>query len=212
MFKIVTLASVIGGLAFALTGLGAKANYITNGSFETTSGTGQLGYNTTATGWSTNGYNFIFGPGTADTTGSNGQYGSVTLWGSNNGGLNTLPASSPDGGNYVAADGAYNVGAITQTLTGLTAGEKYSVGFWYAGAQQHGYDGTTTEQWIVQLGSGPAPDDACPHRRQPRLSQAGITPRSPFTADGSTDVLSFLAAGTPNGEPPFSAAGRRDRA
>jgi len=93
-------------------------NLVTNGSFESlTNGTGQISNgtgaagpgNTTATGWSTGGYNFVFGPGTADTTGTYVlEYRAyLTLWGTNNGGLNAIPASSPDGGNFLAADGDY---------------------------------------------------------------------------------------------------------
>jgi hypothetical protein len=57
---------------------------VTNGGFEmTTNGNGQLGYNTNATGWSvvapSGSYIFLFGPGTADTTGANGEYGGLTL-------------------------------------------------------------------------------------------------------------------------------------
>src|SRR5476649_2387707 len=63
-------------------------NLVKNGDFEqTTNGTSkQLGAdgNTSAnrtqlTDWSTQGYNFVFGANTADTTGSNG----LTLWGPN---------------------------------------------------------------------------------------------------------------------------------
>jgi hypothetical protein len=49
----------------------ASTNLVVNGNFEaTTTGPGQFDYQTVATGWSSNGYNFIFGAGTADTTGS----------------------------------------------------------------------------------------------------------------------------------------------
>ena len=89
---------------------GAEAgNLVTNGGFESlTSGYGQLGYNTDATDWSVSGpgssYTFVFAPGTADTTGSNGQYGNLSLWGPNNGSANGLPASSPAGGNFIGMD------------------------------------------------------------------------------------------------------------
>ena len=127
----------------------------------------------------------------------NGSAGSLSLWSGANG-----LGPSPDGGNYIGADGAFEVGAISQTLTGLTAGTNYTVGFYWGGAQQSGFNGTTTEQWLVSLGNQ-------------TLSTNIVTDDShgftgwthtylTFTADSSTDVLSFLASGTPNGEPPFS--------
>ena len=81
------------------------------------------------TDWSTAGYNFVYAPGTADAgtsagansgspneapgqyNGSNG-YGDTYLFGANNGGSLTL-TTYPGGGNFIAADGAYNPGAIT---------------------------------------------------------------------------------------------------
>jgi len=99
----------------------AKAtSLLSNGGFEsTTNGPGQFDSKTQAIGWTSPGYNFIFGAGTADTTGSDGDYGPVQLWGPNNGSNNGLPASSPDGGNYAAADGAFGVAAISQIINGL---------------------------------------------------------------------------------------------
>jgi hypothetical protein len=198
-------AIVIPAVALALGGSSeAQADFITNGGFETVTGgtTGQLGYNgLTATGWSSTGYNFLYAPGTADTTGGNGVDGIVKLWGPGDGSANGLTAS-PAGGNFVAADGAYEVGAITQTMTGLTVGNVYQVGFWWAGAQQSGYNGITTDKWVVGFGSS-------------TQSTAVVTDPSHgftgwmyatfnFRADATNDVLSFLAVGTPSGEPPFS--------
>jgi hypothetical protein len=77
-------------------------------------------------------YNFVFSAGTADTGGSPGQYGTLTLWGPNDGSPNGLPAASPAGGNFVGMDGDFQTGALQQTITGLVVGAEYSVGFWYA--------------------------------------------------------------------------------
>ena len=202
-------AAVTGIAALVLT-LGAsgaaRADYglVTNGGFETTTlGPGQFDYNTHATGWTSagNSYNFIFAAGTADTTGSNGQYGNLQLWGPNNGSANGLTASSPDGGNFVAADGAFQVGAITQTINGLTAGDQYTVGFYWAGAQQLGFDGATTEQWQVSLG---AQTQSTAVLNNVSHGFTGWQYQTfDFTADNSSDVLSFLAVGTPTGVPPF---------
>ena len=152
------------------------------------------------------GYNFIFLPGTADTSGAytpqfNGQ---VTLWGPNNGSANGLPANDPfgTGGNFIAADGAFEQAAISQTINGLTVGANYALTFDWAAGQQNGFSGATTEAWSVGFGG------------QTYTTATVNTPNHGFTAwrqDGAifratstSMVLSFLAAGTPNGEPPFS--------
>src|SRR5271166_426905 len=143
-------------LALTISGPAYANNIFTNGGFEsTTHGPGQLGYNTNATDWTTTGYNFLFAPGTADGPGTTGQYGNLQLWGPNNGSANGLPATSPDGGNFIANDGAFSghVRPIYQTINGLTAGDSYTVGFWWAGAQQKNFTSTTTEFWQVTLGS-----------------------------------------------------------
>lgn len=181
----------------------AGTNLVLNGDFEsTTNGNGQMGYNTNATDWTTSGYNFIYAPGTADTTGANGENGNVQLWGPGNGSNNGMPASSPTGGNFVAADGAYQVSAIQQMLTGLTPGASYTVGFWWAGAQQYGFTGATTEQWQVSFGSQQQSTAVLNN------SSHGFTgwqyQTFTFTANSSSDLLSFLAVGTPAGVPPFS--------
>ncbi len=162
---------------------------------------GQIGYNTTVADWSTTGYNFIFispNLGAQDVTGSDG---GLALWDTSNGGNGTLVA--PASGNIVANDGAYEVAPLTQSVSGLTAGQQYAVSFEYAGAQQTGFTGTTTESWTVSLGGTNA-------QTTPVLANANkgftgwMTDTFNFTATGTTEVLSFLANGTPNGEPPFS--------
>lgn len=208
-FYSTAMAAVI-GLGLSLGAVGAKADLITNGNFNSlTGGIGQIGYNgTSLAGWTngaygnTVGYNFVYSAGSADTTGANGNSGNVKLWGPNDGSNNGFTGSSPDGGNFIAADGAYQQAAISQTVNGLVSGQKYTVSFWYAGAQQYGFTGDTTEQWVVSLGNQ-------------TLSTAVLSDTShgftgwvytslTFTATGSSEVLSFLANGTPNGEPPFS--------
>jgi len=113
------------------------------------------------------------------------------------------PGPSPDGGNYVAIDGDQNFSVpFTQTVTGLTPGERYSISFYQAAAQQMGFDGATTERWSVSLGASPvqlttlmtnANHGAVGWMRQ-TLS---------FTAANATELLKFVAVGTPNGLPPF---------
>ena len=200
-------AAVMGFATAALFLLAAPAhatNLVTNGSFESlTNGTGQISDgtgaagpgNTTATGWSTGGYNFVFGPGTADTTGTYVlEYNAyLTLWGTNNGGLNAIPASSPDGGNFLAADGDYQNGAISQTINGLTAGDKYSVSFDWAASQQSGFNGPTQQYWAVSLGAQTL--NTPTFNLSSHAFSGWMQQTETFTATSSSEVLSFLAVG-----------------
>jgi hypothetical protein len=57
-------------------------------------------------------------------------------------------------GNYVEADGnpIYESG-FNYTVTGLTVGQTYTLSFYQGASQQTGFVGTTTNQWIVSLGT-----------------------------------------------------------
>ena len=154
----------------------------------------------------------MFGPGTADTTGSyTSQFkGYLHLWGPNNGSANGLPASSPDGGNFLAADPAYQTAAINQTISGLTAGQVYEVGFYWGGAQQTGFSGVTWEGWQVSLGAEThsTPGDNLHDPGTISNANHGFTgwryTTLDFTATSGTEVLSFLSLGGPTGVPPFA--------
>jgi len=187
----------------------AAPNLVQNGGFETTTLTHSSSFATYFTGsnavanWTTNGYNLLFFPGSATTTGGDTEYGAgnVKLHGPANGTANGF-ADSPSGGNFVAADGAFYVSPIQQMLTGLVVGKRYTVGFDWAAGQQLGFDGPTSEQWQVSLGgqtqatavwSNPS------HGFKPWSHEAFT-----YTATATTELLSFLAVGTPSGRPPFS--------
>lgn len=197
------IATILAGFAtFAAlsfsTAQATPVNLVTNGGFETlTNGVGQInGKYTTATGWTSSGYNFVFNSANADTVGAPGQSGIVKLWGNN--GL----TASPVGGNFLGADGAYLVGAITQNITGLTVGQRYNLSFYWAGAQQSGFSGETTENWTVSLGNQSfktATVTDASHGFTGWMQQSFT-----YTATSTSALLSFLAAGTPAGEPPFS--------
>lgn len=192
--------------ALALTSAAAFAtttNLVTNGGFETvTNGAGKFSTNngtTVATGWTSTGYAFIFTPGSADTTGAGPSH--LKLWGPNDGSNNGL-TTSPTGGNFLASDGVYQIGAIQQIINNLVIGQSYQLSFDWAGAQQYGYTGPTTEGWKVSLGSQTF--------NTPTISNVshGFTgwrnQTFTFTATAASEVLSFLATGSPNGLPPFS--------
>jgi hypothetical protein len=184
-------------------------NLVQNGSFESTliPGSSEFGGKFSSqqvTNWSTNGYNFVFTPGTADTTGAVNEFGSpnLTLWGPNNGGAadNNLPATSPDGGNFIAADGAFEVSAITQQIVGLVVGEQATLTFYWAAAQQYTFSGQTTQSWTVSLGGDTQSTGTVTN------PEHGFTPWTQvtmfFTPTATTETLSFLAVGAP-AVPPF---------
>ncbi len=182
------------------------ASLVVNGGFEATSLTASYEMNTTnVTGWSTTGYNFLYFPGTGTTTGSyTPQYDQqVTMWGTNAAGAsNGFAASSPDGGNFIAADGAFEVAPITQTINGLVPGGRYNVSFYWAAAQQSGFFGATTEQWKVSLGG--VTQSTAAVSNPDRGFTGWLYQTFTYTVTSASAVLSFLAVGTPAGQPPFS--------
>jgi hypothetical protein len=200
--------SVIGNLALALAisaPSGAQANLVLNGDFEeTTNGPGQFNGYTTATHWTTPGYNygFIFAPGTADGPGSPLYPGvNLELWGPKNLSNNGLTDTSPALGNFASTDGAFASRTIQQTIYGLTKNDHYAVGFWWAGAQQYSFTGETTEQWQVSFG---AQTQSTPVVTNLSHGFTGwMYQEFNFTADSTSVVLSFLGLGTPTGLPPF---------
>ena len=209
-------------------------NLVTNGSFESASAgvysnaaafaanpEGQLGDQVTLTGWSqaTNGYGgpagytFLFNPGHADDgAGAPGFYGNVALWGPPEGAANGMPATSPDGGNFLASEGnndATHINTISQTISDLTPGAQYNVSFDWAGAQQYvsqsgqPFSGAQDERWVVSLGSQtlstPTVQNAS-HGFTGWMSSSLI-----FTAASAQEVLTFMSdSDSPRGVPPFA--------
>jgi hypothetical protein len=189
------------------------ADLLTNGDFSSNAGNGQLGYTTSATGWSvpSTNYAFLFGPAsgtasgtTADNGGAVGQYGGLQLWGPGTGVANGL-TTSPAGGWFVAMDGAFQPGAVSQQVTGLTAGTQYNVGFWWAAGQQYTFGPPGTyDSWQVSLGSQTLSTATVnvPYQGFSGWMYSTLT----FTATASSEALSFLAVGGPNAPslPPFA--------
>lgn len=213
---------LVAGLVAGLMGAGAAqaaTNLVMNGDFEqfvTPSGTPGASYQVktvgngnnpnggTITSWSNNGYTFLYNAGTADTTGAvNSEYGGVLkLWGPNDGSANGLTPTSPVGGNFVASDGAFQPGPISQSIAGLSVGTRYDLSFWWAAAQQLNYSGETTDSWGVTFGGQTYTTDTVTlanHAFSP-WKQAFFS----FVATSATQTLAFLAAGSPSGAPPFA--------
>jgi hypothetical protein len=194
-------------------------NLVTNGSFETNGGIGELGLTvgtfhphelTTLSGWSSpsypGSYNFVFSPSTVDTSVSHeqamGAFTKVALWGPNDGSNNGL-AASPDGGDFIGLIGNYHpttgiaagnhVGPLMQTVGGLAVGSQYELSFYWAAAQQKNFAGATVQSLQVSLGSDTQ-----------NTASVGIASKGfsgwmldtmTFTATATSEVLSFLAVG-----------------
>jgi len=203
-------------------------NFVTDGTFSNTNSTGlspgsgngattnggMLGYNVNAVGWSNTtsnsalGYNFLFTTNMVNNTNSvTGNDGPLALY--NNKSATNGFTNPPGGGNFIAADGVYQTAAITQTISGLVVGDFYELSFYYGAAQQTTYTTATTENWQVTL-SRSAGGTVYTSYTTPTLTNppAGFTgwdlATVSFTASRTSEVLSFLAGGTPSGQPPFS--------
>jgi hypothetical protein len=215
-------------LAFALVSIQttASANLLTNGNFGTTSlstagealnaGTG------TITGWNlctaapcpsggstpNNGANalaFLYFPGT-QTAALTDTYGTGNFSLAQGTAPDTIPNSSPAGGNWLIADGGTgNNLAFYQTLTNLTVGANYILTFYNAAGQQYNTGGATTEDWEVFFGTTSLYSTRStatindPHRAFTPWSLATMV----FTANATNQVLEFLSQGTPSGDPPM---------
>jgi hypothetical protein len=188
---------------------GAKAatNVITNGTFAVTGGTTSFQFGTygpytpteTLAGWASTGYNYVFLPTSTTAT---GYYGSLSLWSSTStGSPNTFNNASPTGGDFIAADSDYGTEAITQTVSNLVKGDHYQLSFAWAGAQQSGYTGATTDSWAVTLGRQTFNTSTISLPSEGFSGWMNVTFN--FTASSTSEVLSFLAAGSP-AIPPFA--------
>lgn len=186
------------------------AEFVQNGGFENVTGitrSSEFGASYTTgqavDGWtsaSSNAFNLVFfAPNEnvdADTRfspahgGEPGQY----LWSS--------PAS-PTGGKFVALDGDsdYN-GALTQMITGLTAGQKYTLTFDWAAGQYADRSGDTTEKLLVGLGGDSFTTTTLNNPSHGFTGWYSVS--HTFTATSGSQLLSFLSIGTPNGLPPVA--------
>jgi hypothetical protein len=211
----------LGLLAAALlaTAPATASNLVINGGFEALDNGADKGSNlTSATGWavtspggtySGQGYSLFFAAGSADTSGATDNNPlHVGIWGPGNGAANGFTGSSPTGGNYFAsdADPAY-ASKISQTISGLTIGQHYTLTFNWAGAQLYcaicsGFNGATSESFIVGFGGQTQSTGVvsiASHGFSGWMSETMY-----FTAQSGTQVLSFLSGSGPSGLPPMA--------
>ena len=199
----------------------SHAAQVTNGDFEnTTLTTGGLVNNSNVSGWTTtSGWTFLSTPGQAANA-------TPFKMGTTGTARNLATASdSPNGGHFLASDGAYLNGVESTTITGLTVGGVYQLNFYQALAQQ--VFSTTnlsgiTGHWDVNFG-GAANGSTTFNGNIPSgpVFTGGTTQSSngmstahntfsgwmletlTFTATAATESLNFYATGGPNGLPPF---------
>lgn len=219
------LRALVMSMAAGLMAVAAHAapNLVTNGDFEANGGVGQMyGGISYATGWTVSAaldgasspFAFMVDMDTADaaTSGFSGGFASVNsaslstniyLWGSNNGGLNTV-TNSDNGGMVLGVDGGYAMARVSQDISGLTVGQSYTLSFEWAAGQFTDQLGDFYAGWDVTFGSD---TQSVTSGALGSISGQGFrdwtNASMTFTATAATQTLSFLATG-PTGLPPFS--------
>jgi hypothetical protein len=208
--------------------LPAGANLVTNGGFVPNAsimGSAQSGFlgntnNTTLPGWSTTRtastttlpfWGAVVGDGLAISTNMDqAGLGASQGWPQgNNTGLNVASVTSvnsADGSGWflsVDADPIFG-NVVAQTITGLTPGDSYILSFSQAAAQYAGYpDQAITAWWDVTFGTSTFQSTIMAVASGDPVS-AWQSQSTTFTASSSSQVLNFLAQGTPGGGPPFA--------
>jgi len=132
---------------------------------------------------------------------ANGNPGTPAVTGVANGLTN-----SPDGGNFIAMDGDQAINStLSQTVSGLSVGGNYKLTFYWGAAEQEVQSVTpvaTTEQFSVSFGNATAKTAVI--NNVARGFSGWNTATMLFSATSASQVLSFLAVGTPSGVPPFA--------
>jgi hypothetical protein len=108
---------------------------------------------------------------------------------------------SPDGGAFVGLDGDPGFsGPLTQTITSLTIGDTYQLSFYWAGAELSNRTGYRTIQLTGSFGGDPFATPIYPNANPvgtPGSFSGWTLETFDFTANATSEVLSFLAVGRP---------------
>lgn len=186
------------------------APVLVNGGFEASSyasssqyGTGYGGQG--VTGWTGTGFTLYFVGDTQTTVSAANQYNDPLTY------FRGDVTTSPLGGSFVAMDGdssfqggnaAVPGSTVSQTVTGLMANTQYDVSFYWAGTQLINRSGPTTERLQVTFGDGSQ------STRTVSVASGGFTgwmqESLRFTASATSELLTFLSYGTPDGLPPVA--------
>ncbi|MFN7901101.1 MAG: hypothetical protein ACK5N0_15850 [Synechococcaceae cyanobacterium] len=205
----------------------AHANLVTNGGFvpnSTMVGSANSAFlgtsnNTILPGWKTssnwvsnpNFWGAVVADGTAISVNMDqAQLGISAGWPQGNGtGLNTAYATSVASADLsgwflsVDADVRFN-NTLEQTINGLTPGNSYELSFYQAAGQYAPYpDANITAFWQVAFGSSTFQSNTISVASGAPVS-AWQQQTTTFTANNTSQVLSFLTQGTPTGGPPFA--------
>jgi hypothetical protein len=229
--KYIAAMALSAGLAIA-GGANATVNLVQNGGFETLTDSAYYNheFGQATTGYWANKYHYHFGDDVADwsspsTTAYNIWFSSATAATTTNaigewlnipaayGGqtgqdLYSVPTGDPNGGAFLGLDGYGSAsGPVQQTINNLVKNAKYTLTFYWATAQLQDRSGATTDTITASL---------CPTNTTCSQSVTSGPVTNPsggstgwykvtdtFTASGSSDVLSFLASGTPGNLPPM---------
>jgi hypothetical protein len=190
----------------------ADVNLVANGSFSDTGGVMQ-NYRVDASnlpGWivqQDNGYDggyndciVISGNNGTDNCGLSGPYASVQQ----------SPGNSPDGGNYFFMDGDTHDPVhnwLYQTIGGLTVGDTYKLTFFQAASEAYGYTSPVNLYWDVNFGTTIADANitqsatmAVPGAGSHAWESQSMT----LKATSTSEILGFLAIGTPYNQPPIA--------
>lgn len=194
-------ALVIGAVpAFA-----APINLVTNGDFTQASFTKNSEFGASfggqgVTGWKSDSaaaYNLYWVAGTQATVEA------TSRWSELGQKLATSVTASPAGGNFISMDGDGSVrGPVTQSIAGLTAGNRYDLSFFWGATQLQNRSGPTTEQLQVGLG-GDIVQTGIKLVESQGFS-GWIKETFTFAATSGSELLSFLSLGTPTGLPPMA--------
>jgi hypothetical protein len=157
-------------------------------------------------GWaSPGGYSFVFTSNFA-TVAANDSFGNSNAL------LDPAVTALTPGVNFMGTDINTGNATITDTVTGLTIGKKVAVSFAWAGAEQTGFTCATpttcSVDWTVSLNpsGGSAGGQTTALTTFPSQGFTGwIQTTFDFIPTSTTEVLTFLGAGTPgSGDPPFA--------
>ena len=215
LIRSLTVARLLATSFLALAGLAgaAHAASFSNGTFDTFSGTSDRAVTNSNSGaWRVvnpaSGPISVITPALANTSYSSTPFGTITL------GHNNTFTAAPGGGttqNFLAMENISNACGcyIYQTITGLVVNASYSVGFYQAGAVWSGSTLATTEFWKVGWGTTTTTSIASQTNSStintPVLGFSGWIPQQmQFVATATQMVLSFMANGSPTGQPPFA--------
>jgi hypothetical protein len=224
----------VGSLAlapFLSAGAQAATNLVDNGGFETTmlpppsmlNPPGASGaevdnnwhYGSGLPGWTSPGsntYNILFfgNVANAQTTDADTRFTPTPPGSGDSQHLNSnFNALSPNGGNFMGLDGdpAAN-GPLEQSIGGLTMGQKYILTFYWAGTELSDRTGFETIGLTGSFGSdtfATAPYSNTNGAGTPGSFSGWMVENLEFTASGPSELLSFMAVGTPSGNlPPFA--------